>query len=164
MPSLLDLSATQPHASRSSQRNGLISMCYIATSYQLFTRGSIYTSMPLSQFVPPSSSPSCVNKSVLCVYSSIPALQIWFICTIFLDFPYIFIYIHTLMCINICFSLSDLTHFVWQTLGSSTSLQMVQFHSFLWPSNIPLYRWPHFLDPFICQWTLGLLPCPGFCK
>ena len=30
-------------------------------------------------------------------------------------------------------------HSVWQSLGPSTSLQMVRFHSFLWPSNIPLY-------------------------
>ena len=30
-------------------------------------------------------------------------------------------------------------HSVWQSLDPSTSLQMVQFHSFLWPSNIPLY-------------------------
>ena len=31
---------------------------------------------------------------------------------------------------NICFSLSDLLHFVWQTLGLSTPLQMTQFCSF----------------------------------
>ena len=112
-------------------------------------------SMPLSQFFPPSSSPSCVNKSFLCIYSSIPALQIRFICTIFLDSAYIYIYIYTLMYINICFSLSDLINFVWQTLGSSTSLQMVQFHSFLWPSNIPLYRWPRFLYPLSVSGRLG---------
>ena len=40
---------------------------------------------------------------------------------------------------DICFSLSDLLHSVWQSLDSSTSLQMTQFHSFLWLSNIPLY-------------------------
>ena len=28
---------------------------------------------------------------------------------------------------------------LWQTLGSSTSLQITQFHSFSWLSNIPLY-------------------------
>ena len=39
---------------------------------------------------------------------------------------------------GICVSLSDLLHSVWQTLGSSMFLQMVQFHFFLWPSNIPL--------------------------
>ena len=40
---------------------------------------------------------------------------------------------------DICFSLPDLLHSVWQTLGPSTSLQMTQFCSFLWLSNIPLY-------------------------
>ena len=40
---------------------------------------------------------------------------------------------------DICFSLSDLLHSVWQTLCPYTSLQMTQFHSFLWLSYIPLY-------------------------
>ena len=30
-------------------------------------------------------------------------------------------------------------HSLWQSLNPSTSLQMTQFHSFLWPNNIPLY-------------------------
>ena len=40
---------------------------------------------------------------------------------------------------DICFSLSDLLHSVWQSVDPSTSQQMTQFHSFLWLSNIPLY-------------------------
>ena len=40
---------------------------------------------------------------------------------------------------DICFSLSDLLHSVWHSLDSSTSLQMTQFRSFLWLSNIPSY-------------------------
>ena len=36
---------------------------------------------------------------------------------------------------SVCFSPSDLLYSVQQTLGSSTSLQMTQFHSFLWLSN-----------------------------
>ena len=40
---------------------------------------------------------------------------------------------------DICFSLSDLLHSVWQFLGLSLSLQMAQFYSFLWLSNIPLH-------------------------
>ena len=43
---------------------------------------------------------------------------------------YVFIY-------DICFSLSDLLHSIWQTLGPSTLLQKTRFHFFLWPSNIP---------------------------
>ena len=46
--------------------------------------------------------------------------------------------IHALI-YDICFTLSDLLQSVWQSLGPSTSLQMTQFHSFLWLSNIPLY-------------------------
>ena len=33
---------------------------------------------------------------------------------------------------DICFSLSDLLHSVWQSLGPSTSLQMTQFHFVLY--------------------------------
>ena len=39
---------------------------------------------------------------------------------------------------GIYFSLSDLLHSVWQTLGPSTSLQVTQFRFFLWLSNIQL--------------------------
>ena len=47
---------------------------------------------------------------------------------------------HIYVLINgICFSLSQLLHSVWQSLDPSTSLQMTQFRSFLWWSNIPLY-------------------------
>ena len=44
---------------------------------------------------------------------------------------------------GICFSLSDLLHSVWQTLGPPTSLQITQFRFFLWLSNIPLYIYKH---------------------
>ena len=41
---------------------------------------------------------------------------------------------------DICFSLSDLLHSVWQTLGSSISfVEMTQFRPLSWLSNIPLY-------------------------
>ena len=33
-------------------------------------------------------------------------------------------------------SLSDLFQRAWYSLGLSTLLQMVKFHSFLWPSNM----------------------------
>ena len=47
-------------------------------------------------------------------------------------------HIHALI-YNIWFSLSDLFHSIWQTLGPFTSLQMTQFCSFLWLCNILLY-------------------------
>ena len=40
---------------------------------------------------------------------------------------------------GICFSLSDLLHSVRWSLDTSTSLQMTQFRSFSWLSNIALY-------------------------
>ena len=41
-----------------------------------FTHGSVFTSLPCSQSIPPSPSPSGVHKSVLCVCVSVPALPI----------------------------------------------------------------------------------------
>ena len=61
---------------------------------------------------------------------------------------------------NTCFSLSDLLHPVWQTLGSSISLQMTQFHSFLCLNNILLYICIKTSYQFICWWTFRLLLCP----
>ena len=70
---------------------------------------------------------------------------------------------HTLI-YDSCFSLSDLLHPVCQTLGPSTSSQMIQWQFFLWLSTIPLYIYaPHFLSPFLCGWTSTLLPCRGCC-
>ena len=45
-------------------------------------------------------------------------------------------HLYALIC-SISFSLSDFLLSVWQTLGSSALLQMIQFSSFLWLSNIP---------------------------
>ena len=47
-------------------------------------------------------------------------------------------YIYALI-YDVCFSLSDLLHSVWQSLDPSTSQQMTQFRSFLWLNNSPLY-------------------------
>ena len=110
-------------------------MWLLPTSY--FTFGSVYMSMPFSHFVPAYPSPSpCpqVHSLHLRLYSC-PAPR--FFRTIFLCFCYrVHIYV---LAYGIRFSLSDLLHSVWQTVGSSTSLQITQFHFFLWLSNIPLY-------------------------
>ena len=56
---------------------------------------------------------------------------------------------------SICFSLSDLRHFVWQAWGSSTLLELTQTRSFSWLSNIPLC---------VCVWHCALwkpLPLEG---
>ena len=41
---------------------------------------------------------------------------------------------------------------------------MALFHSFLWLSNFHCMYVPHLLYPFICRWTLRLLPCLSYCK
>ena len=80
-----------------------------------------------------------------------------FISTIFSRF-----YIYALI-YNICFSVSDLFHSVYQALVSSTSLALTHMHSFLWLSNIPVYVCTTtYLS--ICQWASRLFPYPNHCK
>ena len=65
---------------------------------------------------------------------------------------------------DIYFSLSDLLHCVWSSLCPSTSLKMTSF--------LPCYGEVIFncicasclVYPFLCWWTFGLLPCPGYCR
>ena len=64
----------------------------------------------------------CVSISALQTGSSVPFSRFYI---------YALIY-------DICFSLSDILHSLWQSLDPSTPLQMTKFHSFLWLSNIPL--------------------------
>ena len=100
------------------------------TSY-LFYIGSIYKAMPLSHFIPayPSCSP-CPQVHSLCLHLySCPAPGF---------FRTNFFFIH-MLAYGVCFSLSNLLHSVWLTLGPSTSLQITQFRFFLWLSNVPLY-------------------------
>ena len=88
-----------------------------------FTFGSVYMSMPCSHFVPayPSPSPCPQVHSLRLHLYSCPAPK--FFRTIFFFF-WFHIYV---LAYSICFSLSDLLHSVWQTLGPSTSLQITQF-------------------------------------
>ena len=66
---------------------------------------------------------------------------------------------------GICFSVYDLLRSVWQSLCSSISLQMTQFHSVLWLINILLYiHESHLLYSFLCWWTFRLFPHPGIYK
>ena len=136
----------------------VLGSCFPLAIY--FTFGSVYMSMPLSHFVPGYSSPSpCpqVHSLRLSLYSC-PAPR--FIRTTFFFFFSFHIYV---LAYGICFSLSDLLHSAWQTLGPSTSLQIAQFHYFLWLSNIPLYICAT-SSSIIGQWTSRLVTCPGYCK
>ena len=109
------------------------SMRLLPTIY--FTFGSVYMSMPLSNFVPAYTSPSpCpqVHSLRLCLCSR-PAPRFFRIIFFFFWFH---IYV---LAYGIYFSLSDLLHSVWQYLGACISLQITKFHFFLWMSNNPLY-------------------------
>ena len=99
-----------------------------------FTFGSVYMSMPLSHFVPAYTSLSpCLQVHSLCLHLySCPAPRFFRTFFFFRFHIYVLAY-------SICFSLSNLLHSVWQTLGPSTSLQITQFRFFLWLSNIPFY-------------------------
>ena len=131
----------------------------LPTSYFIF--GSVYMSMPIYHFPTyPSHSPCPQVHSLhlrLFSFRATRILRTFF----FLIHIYVLAY-------GICFSLSDLLHSVGQTLAPFTSLQITQVRFFIWPSNIPLYICVFVIMdlryPFICQWTLRLLPCLGYCK
>ena len=102
-----------------------------------FIHISVYMSIPISQFIPPIPpppllSPLGVHTFVLYLCVSVSAYKLVHL------YHYSRFHIYTLI-YDLCFSLSDLLHSVWQSLGPSASLQMTQFCSFLWLSNIPLY-------------------------
>ena len=127
----------------------------ITNSWSLLKPMSVESVMPsilnrYMVYIRQSSSPSlshpplclCFHMSVLYNCLSIPALQTSS------SLPSFWLP-HTCINIHICFSLSDLPHSVWQTPGSSTSLQMIQFRSFLWLIFHHIYV-PHLLYPFLC--------------
>ena len=76
------------------------------------------------------------------------------IVTIFLNSIYI--------CVNILYWWFSF----WLTLApvSSTSLELIQMHSF---NSWEIFHCVYVLQlsyPFVCQWTSRLFPCPGYCK
>ena len=134
-PSCISLTPSLSHPSRWWQNTELISLCGCFPLATYFTFGSVYMSVPLSHFVPAYPSPSLcpqVHSLHLCLYSC-PGPR-------FFRTFYLFFWFHIyVLAYGICFSLSDLLHSVWKTLGPSTSLQITQFSFFLWLSNVPLY-------------------------
>ena len=113
--------------------------------------------MLLSQFSPATPSPPCPQVCSWCLrLSLLPCKQVH--CYHFSKFhTYVLIY-------DICFSLSDLLYPIWQSLGPLTSLQMTQFCSFLWLSNISLYVCITSSLSILCWWTFRLLPHSGYSK
>ena len=129
-PCCVSLPPSLSHPSRWWQSTELISLCYATASHSLsILHLVVYIcqcySLTSSQLTLP---PPHVLKSILYFCIFIPVLPLFF----FRFHAYVLAY-------GICFSLSDLLHSVWQTLGPSTSLQITQLCFFIWLSNIPLY-------------------------
>ena len=122
-----------------------LSWTYAIQRYKLainFTHIRIYMSMLLSM-CSTLSFPHCVQKSILYIYVCINR----FISTIFLDYICVCVLIWgVFVFFSPSLSFSDLLHSVWQTPGSSTSLQRTQLHNFLSLSNITLYICTTFLS------------------
>ena len=123
IPSLLDLPPSPPsHPTRPSQSTQLTSLYSRFPLAIYLTHGSVFMSNLISQFIPPSpSTPPCPRVCSLHLpFYSCPANKVHL-------YHFSRFHIYALR-YYICFSLSDLLHSVWQTLG---------------PSN--LYKWPHFI-------------------
>ena len=109
-------------------------------------------SIPISQFIPHPLSPLVS----ICLFST--SVSLFLPCKPVHLYHFSRFHIYALI-YNICFSLCDLLHSVWQSLGPSASLQMTRFLSVLGLTFHCIYV-PHLLYPFVCQWELRLLPWP----
>ena len=101
-----------------------------------FIHISVYTSIPISQFITPS--PRHHIPPLVSIHLFSTSVSQFLPSTPVHLYHFSRFHIYALI-YDICFSLSDLLHSVWQSRDPTTSLQMTQFSSFLWLSNIPLY-------------------------
>ena len=102
-----------------------------------FIHISVYMSIPISQFITPPPAPHHFPPLLsICLFST--SVSLFLPCKPVHLYYFSRFHIYVLI-YDICCPLSDLLHSVWQTLDPSTYLQMTQFRSFLWLSNIPLY-------------------------
>ena len=98
-----------------------------------FIHSSVFTAVQISQFISTlTSPPPLVTINLFSTSVSLFLLCRYFHLYHFSKFTCKWYYI-------IFVFLSYLLHSVWQSLGLSMSLQMTQFHSFIWLSDIPLY-------------------------
>ena len=136
-PSWASLPPSPSHPLRWSQSTELSYLLVLCGCFPLaiyFTFGSVYMSVSLSHLIPAYPSPSLcpqVHSLRLHLYSC-PAPRFFRIFFFFFFRFHIYVLAYC-----ICFSLSDLLHSVWHSLGPSTSLQITLFLFFLWLSNIP---------------------------
>ena len=94
-------------------------------------------SFPISQFITPPQPLLHFPRLVsICLFST--SVSLFLPCKLVQLYHFSRFHIYALM-YDICFSLSDLLHSVWQSLDPSTSQQMTQIRFVLWLNNIPLY-------------------------
>ena len=103
-----------------------------------FIHISVYMSIPISQFITPPPPPPCRFPTLVSIRLFSISVSQFLPCKPVHLYHFSRFHIYVLI-YDICCSLSDLLHSLWQSLDSSTSQQMTQFCSFLWLSNIPLY-------------------------
>ena len=103
-----------------------------------FIHISVYMSIPITQFSTPPSPPHRGFPPLVSIRLFSTSVSLFLPCKPVHLYHFSRLNVHALI-YDICFSLSDLLHSVWQSLDPSTSQQMTQFRSFLWLSNIPLY-------------------------
>ena len=103
-----------------------------------FIHISVYMSIPIAHFSTPPSPPHHGFPPLVSIHLFSTSVSQLLLCKPVHRYHISRFHIHALI-YDICFSLSDLLHSVWQSLDPSMSQQMTQFHSFLWLSNIPLY-------------------------
>ena len=118
-----------------------------------FIYSRVYRSVPVSQFIPPPPYPLVtIDLFLYLTFCFVDKL----ICTLFLDPMWKW---YRDVCV--CLALSSLS------ITISRSIHVAAdgvFHSFLRLSSIPLYIYVPHLYPFLCWWTFGFFPWPGYCK
>ena len=103
-----------------------------------FIHITVYMSILTSQFITPPAPPHCHFPHLvsICLFST--SVSLFLPCKLVHLYHFSRFHIYELI-YDICFSLSDLLHSVWQSLDPFTSLQMTQFCSVLWLNSIALY-------------------------
>ena len=140
-----------------ASRRVLCSIQYVLISY-LFYMYYQYMLVPVFQFIPHTPFSLWHPK---CLFSV--SVSLFLLCRS--DHLYHFLRFHIYALIyDICSSLSDWLHSIWESVGPTMSLQMTQFHSFLWLRSALLHICTTSSLPFLCWWTLRLLACPDCCE
>ena len=103
-----------------------------------FIHISVYMSIPVTQFITPPPPPPRGFPPLVSIRMFSTSVSQFLPCKLVHLYHFSRFHIYALI-YDICFSLSDLFHSVWQSLDLSTSLLMTQFCSVLLLSNIPLY-------------------------